>query len=41
MERIWLKHYPATVPADIDINEFQSIGELFEKSVAKYGSRKA
>jgi long-chain acyl-CoA synthetase len=41
MERIWLKHYPATVPADIDINEFQSIGELFEKSVAQYGSRKA
>ena len=41
MEKIWLKHYPATVPAEIDLDEFKSIGDLFEKSVAQYGSRKA
>jgi long-chain acyl-CoA synthetase len=41
MDKIWLKHYPADVPAEIDLNEFSSIGDLFEKSVKRYGSRKA
>ncbi len=41
MEKIWLKHYPAGVPAEIDLNEFRSIGDLFEKSVKLYGPRKA
>jgi long-chain acyl-CoA synthetase len=41
MEKIWLKHYPAGVPAEIDVNEFRSIGDLFDKSVKLYGPRKA
>ena len=41
MERIWLKSYQAGVPAEVDLNEFKSIGDLFAKSVAQYGSRKA
>ena len=41
MDKIWIKHYPATVPAEIDLNEFKSIGDLFEKSVKQYASRKA
>ncbi len=41
MEKIWLKHYPAGVPAEIDLDEFRSIGDLFEKSVKLYGPRKA
>ena len=41
MERIWLKHYPAGVPADIDPNKFQSIRDLFEESVASFGERPA
>ena len=41
MERIWLKSYQAGVPAEVDLNEFMSIGDLFAKSVAQYGSRKA
>jgi long-chain acyl-CoA synthetase len=41
MDKPWLKHYPADVPAEIDLNEFSSIGDLFEKSVKRYGSRKA
>ncbi|TAK85994.1 MAG: long-chain-fatty-acid--CoA ligase [Betaproteobacteria bacterium] len=41
MERIWLKSYPRGVPADIDPNEFQSLVELFETSVKKYGDRPA
>ncbi|MCF8198418.1 MAG: long-chain-fatty-acid--CoA ligase [Sulfuritalea sp.] len=41
MEKIWLSSYQAGVPAEIDINEFRSIGDLFDKSVQKYGPRKA
>ncbi|MBI5900881.1 MAG: long-chain-fatty-acid--CoA ligase [Rhodocyclales bacterium] len=41
MDKIWLKHYPATVPAEIDLNEFKSIGDLFEKSAKQYTTRKA
>ena len=41
MDKPWLKHYPTDVPAEIDLNEFTSIGDLFEKSVKRYGSRKA
>ena len=40
-ERIWLKSYPAGVPAEVDLDEFQSIVDLFEKSVAAYGPRTA
>ena len=41
MDKIWLKHYPAGVPTEIDVNEFRSIGDLFAKSVKLYGPRKA
>ena len=41
MEKIWLKSYQAGVPAEIDLNEFRSIGDLFVKSVKLYGPRKA
>ncbi|NJD36622.1 MAG: AMP-binding protein, partial [Betaproteobacteria bacterium] len=41
MEKIWLKSYQAGVPAEVDLNEFRSIGDLFEKSVKQYGPRKA
>ncbi len=41
MERIWLKHYPKGVPADIDVNTYASIRDVFEDSCAKYASRKA
>jgi len=41
MEKIWLKHYPAGVLADIDPNKYQSIRDLFEESVASFGERPA
>ncbi|MDP3514821.1 MAG: long-chain-fatty-acid--CoA ligase [Sulfuritalea sp.] len=41
MEKIWLKHYPAGVPAEIDVDEFRSIGDLFDRSVRQYGPRRA
>ena len=36
MERLWLKSYPPGVPADIDINEYKSLGDLFTKSVKAF-----
>jgi len=41
MERIWLKHYPAGVPADIDVTQYSSLVELLEESFAKFSERKA
>ena len=39
MDRIWLKSYPAGVPADIDPSKYQSLIELFDSSIAKYRDR--
>ena len=41
MERIWLKSYPAGVPADVTWNENRSVGELFEKSCKQFAERPA
>lgn len=36
MDRIWLKNYPAGVPADIDPGEYSSLTALIEAACAKY-----
>src|SRR5688572_32946313 len=41
MDRIWLKSYPAGVPADIDPSKYRSLIELFDSSIAKYRDRPA
>ena len=41
VEKIWLKSYPAGVPAEIDASEFSSIKDILEKSCAKFGDKKA
>ena len=41
MERIWLKSYPAGVPADIDVNRYRSLIGLFDASIGKYRDRPA
>ncbi|MBS4004646.1 MAG: long-chain fatty acid--CoA ligase [Afipia sp.] len=41
MERIWLKQYPAGVPADIDVNQYPSLVELLEESFKKFADRKS
>jgi long-chain acyl-CoA synthetase len=41
MERIWLKQYPAGVPADIDVTQYSSLVELLEESFAKFADRRA
>ena len=41
MDRIWLKHYPAGVPADIDLTQYSSLVELLEESFKKFSDRRA
>ena len=41
MERVWLKQYPAGVPADIDVTQYTSLVDLLEESFAKFADRKA
>ena len=41
MERIWLKYYPRGVPADIDVNEYASVREVFEESCRAFATRPA
>jgi long-chain acyl-CoA synthetase len=39
VDRIWLKSYPPGIPADIDVNEYASVRELFEECCRTYASR--
>ncbi|MBM3641593.1 MAG: AMP-binding protein [Alphaproteobacteria bacterium] len=41
MERNWLKSYPAGVPAEVDVDIFRSIPDLFARSVEKYAVKTA
>lgn len=41
MEKIWLKSYEEGVPAKIDVNEHQSLNEVFRLGVEKYGPNEA
>ncbi|MFO1334175.1 MAG: long-chain-fatty-acid--CoA ligase [Piscinibacter sp.] len=38
MEKIWLKQYPAGVPANIDVDQYPSLVALLEDSLKKYAS---
>jgi hypothetical protein len=35
------KSYPPGIPAEIDVDEFRSLGDLFERSVARYADKPA
>ncbi|PMS30494.1 long-chain acyl-CoA synthetase [Trinickia symbiotica] len=41
MEKIWLKSYPPSVPAEIDASAYASVGELLEESFRNYRERRA
>ena len=41
MEKIWLKSYPAGVPAQVDPAQLRSLKELLEKACAAYAGRVA
>ena len=41
MERLWLKHYPPGIPAEVNLDEFASLGEVFQRSVQRFADRPA
>ena len=41
VDKIWLKNYPEGVPAEIDVNQYQSIVQLLEESFVKFADRNA
>jgi long-chain acyl-CoA synthetase len=41
MDRIWLRHYPPGVPADIDASRYTSLVAMFEESFARFAAREA
>ena len=41
MQKTWLKQYPAGVPAEIDVNQYESLVALLEESFKKYASKEA
>ena len=41
MEKVWLKRYPPGVAHEVRYDEFESVRDLFEASVKKFGDRPA
>ena len=41
MDRVWLKRYPAGVPAQIDPDHYSSLLDIFEQSIAKFADKVA
>jgi long-chain acyl-CoA synthetase len=41
MERLWLRHYPPGVPAEIDSSRYPSLVAMFEESFSSFAAREA
>jgi long-chain acyl-CoA synthetase len=41
VDKIWLASYPKGVPAEIDVNEYASVREVFEESCGTFATRPA
>ena len=41
MDKIWLKNYPQGVPAEIDVNKYTSLRDMFERAVKNFAARPA
>ncbi|OVZ79999.1 long-chain-fatty-acid--CoA ligase FadD [Yersinia kristensenii] len=41
MEKVWLKRYPADVPAEIDPDRYSSLLEMFENAALRYADQPA
>ncbi|WP_412104669.1 long-chain-fatty-acid--CoA ligase FadD [Yersinia pestis] len=41
MEKVWLKRYPADVPAEIDPDRYSSLIEMFENAALRYADQPA
>src|SRR3989338_8108179 len=38
MDKLWLKQYPAGVPAEIDVNQYETVSQVLEESMKKYAA---
>ena len=41
MEKSWIKHYPAGVPAEIDPTQYETVAQVLEEAMKKYAARTA
>ncbi len=41
LDKPWLKHYPPGMPAEVDINAFETLGDLLEDSFTRFATRDA
>jgi long-chain acyl-CoA synthetase len=41
MEKSWIKHYPAGVPAEIDPTQYETVSQVLEEAMKKYAARTA
>lgn len=41
MQKPWLKSYPAGIPENVDINEFSSVADIFDTSIARFADSPA
>ena len=41
MEKVWLKSYPPGMPETIDVNAYQSVAEVFDQAIDKFGDNPA
>ena len=41
MEKIWLKSYQPGIPEEIDLGEYSSLVDMFERSVVRFRERTA
>src|SRR5690606_14579595 len=41
IERLWIAHYPAVVPAEIDVDQYPSIPAMLDESIRLYRDRPA
>ena len=38
MERVWLKHYPAGIPPEVDLDEFSSLASVLQDSCRRFAA---
>ena len=41
MQKVWLKHYPDGIPAEIDLSEYTSLADLLRRSTERYADNAA
>ncbi len=39
MDKVWLKSYPPGIPEEIDIDSYQSVTDIFEQAIKRFGDK--